>query len=170
MCNLWRNQLKEPYKNHFSPEFSRYCLHAPLGANDIRNALTLCPTHHARFDKVFRKKNPSMEVGCPFTIVYNNSQYHHAVLDDRTLGIWKLGKELRFGANREFWPSPEFLKYHNDMFLQKMKAAGERKLSEKDDSDDTLLLAEEKSKHLLDDEWEEEQANTIIEFQSVRIN
>ena len=56
------------------------------------------------------------------------------------------------------------------MFLQKMKAAGERKLFEKDDSDDTLLLAEEKSKHLLDDEWEEEQANTIIEFQSVRIN
>ena len=159
-----------PYKNHFRPEFAQYCHHPPLLHDDIRNALALCLTHHSRFDKIFRKNLPNIVDDCPFTIIYTDSRYYYADIDDRLVGSLKTGKELSFGVNPDFWPSPVFLKYHNDIFLQKMKAASESKQLEKEYSDDHLLLAGEKSKYLLDEEWENEQGNIIKEFQSARIN
>ncbi|KAI8913364.1 hypothetical protein EDD86DRAFT_200391 [Gorgonomyces haynaldii] len=115
------------FKNHeplWLKDFQQFCHSAEDGVDDVRNGLLLSPTLHKQFDEYL------------FTIECKRRKYHIKA------GVHKDvqhldGRELHFGGDRNLWPHPKFLAYHNAKFeiVNKLRASGHR--IDRQDSDIT---------------------------------
>ncbi|KAI8903716.1 hypothetical protein EDD86DRAFT_214059, partial [Gorgonomyces haynaldii] len=115
------------FKNHeplWLKDYQQFCHNTEDGVDDVRNGLLLSPTLHKQFDDYL------------FTIERKRHKYH--IKAGVSKDVQHLdGRELHFGGDRNLWPHPKFLAYHNAKFeiVNKLRAAGYR--LDRQDSDMT---------------------------------
>ena len=118
------------WKNHhpaWVKLYQQFCIDPSHEVDDVRNGLLLSPTLHTQFDQYL------------FTIIFENEKY--CIKKSPFFHIPDLQEtQVHFNGLPQFFPSPEFLAYHNEKFKEKVRnACGEVESSSSPDSGNSIV-------------------------------